>query len=504
MSSSKPEPVNAQTELNQLRELLVGQELRDLAGVQDRLANPARRTEDLSAVLAEAIKAAKPKSLRDALEPIVEKTFHSSVRKNPKELADAIYPIIGPAIRTSIAGAIRDFAETLNQIVEKSASLRSIKWRIESLMTGKPFSEILLSRSLLYSVEQVFLIHRTNGILLQHAAAQEAVLKDADMISGMLTAIHDFVSDSFAESGQNLEHLDVGRFKLWIQYGPKAMVVGAVSGTAPSELTQVFRNAVEKVHQGFYAQLDAFKQDDLSVFDETRPILEACLLGQSAADKKKQPVAAWAFAVLVVLLIGAFIWYRMYEQAKWNRYFAALKSQPGLVVTGIERRPPGYVVIGMKDPKASDRPDLLRTEGLDPKTIHYEWQPFLSLQEPFAREREKEEMRNRIERQLIRFDVDDAKLQLAEADKIADIVETMRANPGLRVTLTGRADETGSAARNHTLSEARAASVVAALVAQGISADRLQQVALGDTKPVRIGASEWARADNRSVSLQVK
>ncbi len=258
------------------------------------------------------------------------------------------------------------------------------------------------------------------------------------------------------------------------------------------------------MHQGFYAQLDAFKQDDLSVFDETRPILEACLLGQSAPNKKKHPVAAWAFAVLVVLLIGGFIWYRIHEHAKWDRYFAALKSQPGVVVTDIERRPPGYVVSGMKDPKATDRPDLLLAEGLDPKTIRYAWRPFLALDGPFARDRENEELRNRVEKQLIRFEVDSSKLELAEADKIADIVEVLRANPRMRVTLTGRADETGSAARNRSLSEARVAHVIEALVAEGVSADRLEQVALGDTKPLRTGASEWDRADNRSVSIQVK
>ena len=110
------------TEFAQLRELLIGSELEELASVRERLDDPGRRASDLAQVLPKPSKAARPKSLRDALEPVFEKVFHSSVRKNPKELADAIYPIIGPAIRNSIAAAIRDFAETLNQIVEKSAS----------------------------------------------------------------------------------------------------------------------------------------------------------------------------------------------------------------------------------------------------------------------------------------------------------------------------------------------------------------------------------------------
>jgi OOP family OmpA-OmpF porin len=495
---------SSSAEYAQLRDLIVGPEREQLAEIQERLNNPEKRARDLAEVLPGAVRNARSKALREALEPIFEKTFESSVRKHPKDLADAIYPVIGPAIRNSIAASIREFAENLNQIVEKSASFRAFRWRIEARMTGKSFSEILLTRSLLYRVEQVFLIHRKSGLLLQHVAAEDTVLKDADMISGMLTAIQDFVSDSFAEGGQDLETLDIGRFKLWIQYGPKAMLVGAVSGTAPAELTQVFRNALEKVHQGFYEQLDAFKQDDLSVFDGTRPLLEACLLGQSAPNKKKPPVAGWSFAVLIVLLIGGFIWYRIHEQAKWDRYFAALKSQPGVVVTGIEHRPPGYVVVGMKDPKASDRSDLLRAEGLDPKSIRYAWRPFLALDGSFARDRANEEAIQRIQKQLIRFEVDSSKLELAEADKIAEVIDVLRANPRMRVTLTGRADETGSVASNRGLSETRAAHVIEELVAQGINADRLEQVSLGDTNPLRTGASELDRADNRSVSIQVK
>src|ERR1700722_5186454 len=162
---------NGSAELNELRQLIIGDELQQLDTIQARLDDPARRAADLAQVLPEAVKGAKARALRDALEPIFEKAFSSSVRKTPRELADAIYPIIGPAIRTSIAAALRDFAEALNQIVEKSASFRAIRWRIESIISGKPFNEILLARSLLYSVEQVFLIHRQSGLLLQDAAA---------------------------------------------------------------------------------------------------------------------------------------------------------------------------------------------------------------------------------------------------------------------------------------------------------------------------------------------
>src|SRR6185295_7841977 len=306
-------------EIAELRRILIGSELDRIDAVQQRLDDPAVRAAETGKVLAGAIKAAPGKSLREALEPVFEKSFQNSVRKHPREISDAISPVMGPAIRASIAAAIREFAEGLNQIVEKSASWRAIRWRIEARVTGRPFTQILLARSLLYSVEQVFLIHRKSGVLLMHLASKSAVVKDADMVSGMFTAIQDFVSDSFSEGGQDLETIDVGRYKLWMTYGSKALLVGAVSGTAPVELKSVFRTALEGIHEKLFTELDTFKQDDLSVFEPARPFLESCLLGQRPPEKRRRWVA-WLVTAVIVGLLGWFVFVQVRNQRRWNGY----------------------------------------------------------------------------------------------------------------------------------------------------------------------------------------
>jgi outer membrane protein OmpA-like peptidoglycan-associated protein len=494
-----PEPATA---LAELRELLVGQELEDLAGVQARLADPARRAEDVAQVLPAAIRGAKGRSLRDALEPIVERSFHSSVRKNPKEVADAIYPIIGPAIRSSIAAAIRDFAEALNQIVEKSASFRSIRWRIEALLTGKPFSQILLSKSLLYSVEQVFLIHRQSGLLLQHVAARDSVLKDADMISGMLTAIQDFLSDSFAEGGQNLETVDAGSFKLWLTYGTKVMLVGAVSGTAPLGLKHVFRTALDRIEEALGSEIVNFKQGDLSVFEPARVFLDRCLLGQSAPEKRRK-ARLWPYILALAVIAAGLIGYRSWQQARWNRYFETLKQQPGIVITGIERHGSSYVIDGLEDPGAPDPVTLLRSRGLDPKKASFDLRPYLSLNTPFAKQRELDAAKQFFEARIIRFDSGSSKLAAGEADRIDDVAEALKRLPGGTITITGRADETGTGETNDKLSLERANRVADALVAQGTAPAAIKIVAAGNTQPLRQGSTDWDRQMNRSVSFTV-
>ncbi len=498
MPAWPPEPPE---ELAELRELLVGQEIEELARVQARLADPAKRAEDLAQVLPEAIRAAKTKSLRDALEPIVEKSFQTSVRRNPKEVADAIYPVIGPAIRNSISAAIRDFTEGLNQIVEKSASFRAIRWRIESFITGKPFSEILLARSLLYRVEQVFLIHRPTGLLLQHAAAEGSVLKDADMISGMLTAIQDFLADSFT-GGHDLETIDAGPLKLWLTYGSKLMLVAAVSGTAPLELKQVFRKALDGIEESLRTEIVNFRQDDVAVFGPAQAFLTQCLLGQSASHKPRK-ARLWPYVLALAIVVAAFVAYRSWQQSRWNAYFAALRQQPGIVITDIERHGSQWTINGLKDPAAPDPVLLLQAHKLERGKASFHLQPYLSLDTPFARQRELDAAREVIETRLIRFDTGSSKLAPAEADHIDDVASAMKRLPRGIFVITGRADETGSAETNDKLSLDRANHVANALMALGISPSAVRIVGAGNTRPLRQGNNDWDLQINRSVSFTV-
>ena len=496
MPANVPEP--SARELAELRELLVGQEIEELA----RLSDPARRAQDMAQALPDAVRAAKGKNLREALEPIIEKSFHNSVRKNPHQVVDAISPVMLPAIRTSISTAIRDFAETLNQIVEKSASLRSIQWRVESLITGKPFSEILLARSLLYTVEQVFLIHRSSGLLLQQAAVHESVLKDADMISGMLSAIRDFVSDSFSAASQDLETIDVGQYKLWLTYGGRVMLVGAVSGTAPAELRRVFRKALDGIEETLRPEIDGFKQGDTAIFEPAQLFLKQCLLGQAAPGKRNK-ARLWPYLLGIALLILALLAYQYWRRAKWDRYFTELKQQQGVVVTEIDRQGSSYVIHGLRDPAAPDPAILLRARGLDPAKATFRLEPYYSLNTPFAMQRDRAAARRIIENKMIRFDTNSSKVSPSEADHIDDVATAMKSLPGAIFTITGRSDETGTPEMNDQLSLARAKNVAEALQADQVAPSAIKIIAAGNTQPLRQGKSEWDMQANRSVSFTV-
>ena len=65
--------------------------------------------------------------------------------------------------------------------------------------------------------------------------------------------------------------------------------------------------------------------------------------------------------------------------------------------------------------------------------------------------------------------------------EINRIVKLMQDNPELKFEVQGHTDNTGNAASNQTLSEARAKAIVDKLVELGISADRLSSVGKGQT-----------------------
>ena len=157
----------------ELRSLLLGPAETQLAEVHELLTDPHRQLAEVSRVLPDAIavRSRQDDDLTVALSPTVSAALERSIRKDPQPLADAIFPIIGPAIRKAIAAALSGMAQSFNQALTHSMSVQGLNWRFEALRTGRPFSEVVLLHTLLYRVEQVFLIHRGTGLLLRHVAA---------------------------------------------------------------------------------------------------------------------------------------------------------------------------------------------------------------------------------------------------------------------------------------------------------------------------------------------
>jgi outer membrane protein OmpA-like peptidoglycan-associated protein len=101
----------------------------------------------------------------------------------------------------------------------------------------------------------------------------------------------------------------------------------------------------------------------------------------------------------------------------------------------------------------------------------------------------------------IHFDSDSAKLRADSRPALDSILGLIKGKPGSRWAIAGHTDNQGGAEHNQPLSEARAASVVAWLVAHGVAAGQLVPQGFGASHPVADNATANGRAVNRRVEI---
>jgi OOP family OmpA-OmpF porin len=86
---------------------------------------------------------------------------------------------------------------------------------------------------------------------------------------------------------------------------------------------------------------------------------------------------------------------------------------------------------------------------------------------------------------------------------ILDIVAaSLVANPDIKIEIAGHTDNTGSAATNTRLSQARADAVRAYLASKGVGPERMVSKGYGPTQPVAPNTTPAGRAQNRRVELR--
>lgn len=353
--------------LDTLRQIIFGPEKERVSRLEQRLDDAETRANELSRVLPDALvlSTVRDQKIARSLQPTIEGAIRSSVQKNPKVLADAIFPLMGPGIRKAISATIMGMIQSFNQLLNHSFSIQGLKWRVEALRTRKPYAEILLLHTLLYQVEQVFLIHRKTGLVLQHVVGPAVKFHDPDLVSGMLTAIEDFVHDSFdVASDQSLDTLRIGSDRsVWIEQGAKAMLAGVIRGTPPLALRHRMAEILSDIHLKFSRSLDDY-EGDAAAFEDARNDLECCLDTEFKASKKKTSPLLWITSLALVAGVALWAVVLIRQRQHMDTFIATLRTQPGIVVTAAERRGNRLVVFGLKDPLVEDTVTISQSHEL--------------------------------------------------------------------------------------------------------------------------------------------
>lgn len=327
-----------ETDLDRVKNLILGDDYRELLALREVIADDQKFAAHVAGVIAEALKqrGEQDDSIADVLAPTIDQAIASSIDQDPKKLAESLYPIMGPAIRKSISETLQQMLETFNQLLEQSLSPKSLRWRFEAWRTGVSYSQYVLLNTLDYHVEQVFLVHRETSLLLQHVVANNAQAKDPDMVTGMLSAIQDFIEDSFSTSeGDVLDTLRLGELNVLIQRGPLAVLAAVVRGPIPETLRKDMMQTLENLHSEKRQALIDYS-GDASEFEALQGDLQTLLeRSQKRSQKAKPRKVPWLALLAIITLVSVWAWYA-YQQQQIRQgvveFVAHLDRQPGIVV----------------------------------------------------------------------------------------------------------------------------------------------------------------------------
>ena len=439
---------SGETELRALRELLFGTELNLLEDIRKRLDDPALHARDVSTVVAEAVllRSGKDDRLGKALEPVVEEIVKGALRRNPLDFTSVLFPLMGPAIRRSIAESFRAMLQGLHKTLEMSFSWKGLRWRLEALRTGKAFSEIVLLHTLVYRVEQIFLIHSDTGLVLAHVQDEDVAGQDADMVSAMLTAIQDFARDCFSGARQGeLDELQMGEATIFVERSAKAYLACVVHGVPPGGFRDKLRAALELI---VFEHADALAHfnGDAAPFGLARRHLDDCLVSQMIEDDKPLPMWIKALPVLCILAVmgGIGAWFyreHQYVQAvthihrELERGIVALNNEPGIVVYDVLRtESPPWTIFCMRDELARPVDRVLEEQGVDPAGFQIRGIPFVSYAASIVTRRVENAIRLP-ETTRMEFDARDGILRLsgtAPMDWILQSRQALLALPGIK------------------------------------------------------------------------
>ena len=278
-----------------------------------------------------------PDDMAEAIGPVMGEAIRVQIRDSRKEMVEAIYPIIGETIQRAISEFAKELQRNIDARLKSPLTPKGFMKRFRGRLRGISGAEIAFRESLPFLVREIFLIQHHSGLLLAHHQPQGGEGRDSDIISAMLTAIRDFVQDSFepnpSDANAELGEIRFGDQQIAIESGKHIYLAVVYSGIEPEGFRAALHQFVADLHVNEGIALRDYRGDP-----ETLPLLSPALdtLTQnfSAIIPPNKPLsrgqkvglAGAAIGLILVTTLACFyVWFTM---ALWPLVFPESTHTP--------------------------------------------------------------------------------------------------------------------------------------------------------------------------------
>lgn len=275
--------------------------------------------------------------LSSALAPLIVSSMRQEIRNSREMMVDALYPITGQLVKAAVRNAFNELLETINTKLDEGFSVDRWRAKIQSKITGTSEAEILLRRNPPFDIEDIYVIHRPTGLLIERVSATDEDLDiddegvDSELLSGLLTAIMDFTRDAFSdEKGGELRTLTFGESQLFLRTSANTILAAKTTGTPPprfeTALQRVFLSILERWND-FLASFDEEVEDDqkASFVDDLDGRFRD-LLRARRKNFRGGALRAYAVIAVVFLLIAAWPAWATYQYYRGQAIEADARS----------------------------------------------------------------------------------------------------------------------------------------------------------------------------------
>lgn len=261
--------------------------------------------------------------LAAALAPLIVSSMRQEIRNSRDMMVDALYPITGQLVKAAVRNAFNELLETINTKLDEGFSIDRWRAKIQSKITGTSEAEILLRRNPPFDIEEIYVIHRPTGLLIERVGAVEDPDEDeggvdSELVSGLLTAIMDFTRDAFSdEKGGELRTLTFGESQLFLRTSANTILAAKTTGTPPprfeAALQRAFLSILERWNDFLASFDDDVKEDQKASFEDDLDERFRGLLRARRKNFRGGAFRAYAVIAVVFLLIAAWPAWATYQ-----------------------------------------------------------------------------------------------------------------------------------------------------------------------------------------------